>query len=455
MKKKVVFFAFAFLCITLHAQIADSSVFIRHIVINGNKITRGAVIDRELVFNIGDSCKQWQAAAQKSRENLLNTNLFNDVTIHLNNDTAIINVTERWYWWPNLFVMSEDPDVNIWVRHPKLNRLSYGITLENINFRGRKEILQLGFKTGFNESAFLFYSVPFINRERKVGLQVAAGLSRSREMFVDSRNNSMVYFSNNSKTLEKGLYTDITLTYRPAYRFVVKLRSSFDFSQIADTVLFSNPQYQSSPTLQFGSVNIIFQNDQRDHRAYPLQGYFIQGEINISSGSFSNKNLYKHIYAAANFKKLFKISKLLYSAHSVEGRYGFDRQNWFYDYSRPTGITKNVRGYELYYFPGSSYWLSRQQLKVLLLNNQKVKLPLIRMSQFNPAPLYVSFNVFSDIGKWYAVYKFTENSMSDKSQISVGAGIDLSTYYNKIIRVEYVLNKEGKKGLYLQFVNVF
>lgn len=382
----------------------------------------------------------------------MNTNLFNDVSITLNGDSVIIILNERWYWWPNILVHTEDPDINIWVRHPALNKLTYGLSIENKNFRGRKETLRLGLKTGFNESAFLMFSTPFLDKQKKWGLQIECSFSRNREMFIDCIDNNLIYFNNAGHTLESGFQTGLMMLYRPAYRFLIKIRTSFDLSKTADTVLNRNSLYQDKAILKTGTLNITCQIDQRNFKSYPLQGYFLQGEVNISSGISGN---YKKIYSAGIFKKLFRINKIFYTAHSFEGRIDLDKQNWFYDFRNTYDYMRNVRGYELYYFPCNSYWLSRQQLKILLINNKIIKLPLLKMSQFNPMPIYTSVNLFCDFGKCFDVYKTANNPASDKFQASTGIGIDFSTYYNKTLRIEYTINKEGKKGLYLQFINLF
>jgi outer membrane protein assembly factor BamA len=86
----------------------DTSFFIvKNILIKGNKITRDHIILRELSFKKNDTIciSKEKEIFRKSKENLLNTSLFNFVTIDTIHSNAgvsdiMITVIERWYLWP-------------------------------------------------------------------------------------------------------------------------------------------------------------------------------------------------------------------------------------------------------------------------------------------------------------------------------------------------------------------
>jgi hypothetical protein len=94
---------------TVAAGPAPESVQVGRIVITGNRITKPAIILRELLFREGDTLPRpvLEAALRRSRENLLNTSLFNFVDMALQPDAGqpgvehvIVHVAERWYLWP-------------------------------------------------------------------------------------------------------------------------------------------------------------------------------------------------------------------------------------------------------------------------------------------------------------------------------------------------------------------
>ncbi|MBN2520175.1 MAG: hypothetical protein JXB17_06710, partial [Bacteroidales bacterium] len=90
-----------------YLQVSDFYI-INNIKLAGNKLTKDKIIYREITFQIGDSIEKniLNQQISKSKENLLNTSLFNFVTFEkINIDSTYINIyvilEERWYIWPN------------------------------------------------------------------------------------------------------------------------------------------------------------------------------------------------------------------------------------------------------------------------------------------------------------------------------------------------------------------
>ena len=74
--------------LVLHAKFLaagqDTAFFVvRNIAITGNKTTKPFIIDRELAFKSGDTIDagKFNEVIERSRQNLLNTSLFNFVTM--------------------------------------------------------------------------------------------------------------------------------------------------------------------------------------------------------------------------------------------------------------------------------------------------------------------------------------------------------------------------------------
>ena len=87
-------------------QDTTSYVLVSDVVIHGNNVTKDAIIFRELTFGIGDTVPswQWEEELRVSRENVMNTTLFNFVTFEQHKDKSnkngiilVIDVVERWY----------------------------------------------------------------------------------------------------------------------------------------------------------------------------------------------------------------------------------------------------------------------------------------------------------------------------------------------------------------------
>ena len=95
-----------------------SDFVVRDIMIAGNRKTKEFIVRRELLFTEGDTLQADAADAVllRSKENLLNTSLFNYVTISLidlneHEKQVLVMLEERWYWWP--YIIFEQADRNL------------------------------------------------------------------------------------------------------------------------------------------------------------------------------------------------------------------------------------------------------------------------------------------------------------------------------------------------------
>jgi hypothetical protein len=89
------------------AVLKTSFLTIRNVNITGNKITKKYIIEREIPLKKGStySISDILSNLQLSRQNLMNTALFVDVTVDFTNwvnDSldVIADVKERWYYFP-------------------------------------------------------------------------------------------------------------------------------------------------------------------------------------------------------------------------------------------------------------------------------------------------------------------------------------------------------------------
>ena len=78
------------------------------------------------------------------------------------------------------------------------------------------------------------------------------------------------------------------------------------------------------------------------------------------------------------------------------------------------------------------------------------------MEQFKKSHYSLFTSLFTDIGYINDRYENeTVNKLANIALASVGLSLDYITYYDKIIRIEYSINKLGEKGVFLHFSNPF
>jgi hypothetical protein len=64
--------------------------------------------------------------------------------------------------------------------------------------------------------------------------------------------------------------------------------------------------------------------------------------------------------------------------------------------------------------------------------------------------LYVNF--FADFGYVHDDIFFKDNPYSNNLLAGAGIGLDLVTYYDKVFRTEFSINRQGDTGVYLHLI---
>jgi len=173
-----------------YAQYPTGKFVIGEIILKGNKKTKNYIIQRELTFSKGDSLVMEELihGLDKSRENLLRLPLFHFVRTQVEKSQSgeaaniTVEVSERWYTWLWPVFEISDRNFNTWLENGDLTRLSYGLFLQQENFRGRLEKLHIRAKMGYQQQILLLYEAPYLNRSKTIGagLQISSARERDR-----------------------------------------------------------------------------------------------------------------------------------------------------------------------------------------------------------------------------------------------------------------------------------
>ena len=119
------------------------------------------------------------------------------------------------------------------------------------------------------------------------------------------------------------------------------------------------------------------------------------------------------------------------------------------------GFDNYVRTYEYYVVDGQNFWLSKTAIKYSLIEKTNFEIPYVKMSQFKKAHYSLYISVFTDFGYVMDNQNFEENNLTNTLLFGRGISIDYITYYDKLLRIEYGINKLGEKGIFLHFTNPF
>jgi outer membrane protein assembly factor BamA len=439
------------------------TLFIRKIILTGNKITKPRIILSEMTFRAGDTLTvpALQAAMTASRQNVFNTKLFNFVTV----DTTLVPgtrqadvhvaVVERWYIWPVPILEISDRNFTVWWQTKDLSRLTYGMDLTFNNVRGRNETLRMLLHFGYNQLYGFTYKVPNLNRKQTIGFAFGSGLELNHELSVSTIDNKPVYVKDTSGYMKKIAYGYTELQLRPSFYSFHYFRLSYNYyffsGEIHEIPGFS---LVNSARQQFVTFSYLFRNDHRDASFYPLTGHIIEAEFNHTM-----PYAYAHnTFIKANLRKYWQIWKRWYFASGVTGKATLAKTQPYF-LQRGLGYGRDVvRGYEYYVIDGQQFLLLKSDLKFALVPQKVFRIPFIRTTKFNTIPLALYLNAFADLGYVYngrhsdPGYQKQGNTLENSLLAGVGLGIDLTTYYDVVIRVEGALNRLGQTGIFLNFI---
>ena len=456
MKKLYIFFFSLLFCSIINAS-GDSTLVISKINFIGNKLTQKDVITRELNFKIGDTVllSELSKLFKKSTENLMNISLFNFVTItdsiSYNSVIININVIERWYIWPIPIFDLADRNFNTWWKTKDFYRVNYGVDLAVYNFRGRNETLDFILSLGYDEKYGIIYKIPYINEKQTLGIIFSANYFQSHEIALKDSNNKVIFFKDNNYP-KKNLNISTGLIYRRNIHTTHTIQINYDKYFIQDTVLKLNKEYTLSSVnnQNYFSINYQFKHDFRDYKPYPLHGYYFDIEIMKYGLGLINDRDFDLYSLKSTFRKYFQFSKQLYFASGLT-----TMVNSLFPYLIQNGlgyVRDYVRGYEYYVVTGQSFILLKNNLKYEIIPQKVAKIKYIKTEKFNTIPYAFFVNLYSDMAYVYKKNDDKNNSLVNDLLVGYGIGIDFVTYYDKVLRLEYSLNKIGESGIFIHFM---
>ncbi|MBN2610226.1 MAG: hypothetical protein JXB00_01580 [Bacteroidales bacterium] len=435
---------------------------IKNIEITGNRVTRHSVVLRELTFNVNDTVDRHELEKMfvHSRENILKTSLFNYVyfdtlTEAPNLMQVIVRLEERWYIWPEFHFNHADRNLSAWWEDRDFTRINYGLGITHYNFRGRREKLSVKGITGFTTQLGIRYENIYIDRLKKHSVNFGAYYETQNKLDYITLNNKPELFN-----ADKVIFTKHNFFFRYSFRKKHhqshRLVAAYTNYIVDDTVVSLNPDFLGSAKnhLEFLTLIYFFENDRTDLKYYPLKGSLFTFTL-TSSGLLSNS--FNKIELRTGYHRFFTLGKRWYANAGLKMQIA-GKNTVPYIALVGFGYDDFLRGYEKYVMDGYNYLLYRSTLKFELLPVRIFKLNFLSFRQFNKIHLSSYLNLFFDAGYAYNYndsYKNYGNNLVNKALYSTGAGLDLVTYYDKMLRIDFALNSIGETGVFISMLQKF
>ncbi len=426
------------------------------VVLVGNRVTRERILRAELDVREGDTLAlaDLPARLEANRRRLFNLQLFHAVLVQAscqgNGQLVLLFVVqERIYTFPVPILSIADRNLRAWRDRPdRWRRLDYGIHLVRNNFRGRNEQVTANLQLGFNRKYELFYEAPGLGRARRVGFGTGISFSQSRSVDYRTFDDLLVPYRADEAFPIQRFYASGGLRLRHTVQLLTAFDVSYHREEILDSVSFYNPSYfLGRARREFLDFSLASTLNQRNTFAYPLTGQFAQGLL--VHRVFLNPGLPALTTLRLVYDHYFSLGHRFYYAFELNGQVRLTRALAYAD-ARALGYDALVRGYDAYVVDGRHYGLVQQGLSYRLFKASEIHLMGINNPKINTIPLVAYLNLFTDAGYVVAPAAPAENQLPNRLLRSVGLGLHLITYYDRVFTLEYTLNGLGQTGYFLR-----
>jgi outer membrane protein assembly factor BamA len=441
-------------------QAQNDSVTIARIHVSGNEKTKEKIILRELSILPGErySRQSLKREIERTQSALINTQLFNYVEVtEIQVDSVFSDVfvflKERFYLWPVPIFKFADPNFNTWWLTKDFSRTNFGVVVLKKNFRGRNEDLGAKVQLGYSKEFAATYRLPYLTKNQKTGGGFWVGYVQNDEVTIGTEDNKRVFYTGNDGNSRDELSFRTYISYREKIHTTHHLEFRHHRVRVNDSIQSLSWQYlqNNAESMIFPTLWYTLKIDRRDNRGYPLEGSFTQVDI-VKHGFFNiGKNAPDILQLNLLHSQLFPVSNRVFFAMQIKAKV-IPTQDLPYYFQEGLGYQHYVRGYEYYVIDGQHFGLFRSNIKYRLFGPKIHDIDWLANTNFAKLHYAVYMNLFIDAGYVHDRRYFRENPLANQMIYGTGIGLDLVSFYDKVIRFEYSMNKELERGFFIHFM---
>jgi outer membrane protein assembly factor BamA len=438
---------------------APEKVVINNIFVIGNEKTKRNIILRELNVKAGIEY-DWEELLQFIKEDqkkIYNLLLFNNVEITplISGDELIellVVVSERRYILPSLIFNLADRNFAEWWTNQgrSFSRVNYGARLSNNNVGGRNEKLRIGGQLGFTKAFDVMYSFPYLDAKQRHGISAQFNYFTNKTVPLRSENNRQLFYTNDQEdVLRKNRAAFLRYTYRGSFYNFHFVTFGYQNTRMHEDVLNLNPNYffHEGNQLKFATLGYNFRHDNRDNIAYSTDGQLLS--LGLNRYGIFNRDHFKDWEFTLLANKYHKFNRFFHIASGVSANAYLKREQP-YTMVRGIGYFPNfIRGYELNVVEGQQTFVNKNSFRVTLLDLAYEVSGFMPVEGFSYIPLKLYLSANFDHGFVNDQNRLPENTRLTNSYLyGYGLGLDLVTFYDTVLRLEYSVNRQNERILF-------
>lgn len=444
---------------------ASDKLCVKTISVMGAKKTKPWVVLRELSFGRGDSipAADLSKIVMRNQQNVFNLGLFNEVVVEplplMKDIHFIIHVKERWYIFPIPKLRVEERnsyDLLESVFSGNFHRLVYGLDLTWDNVSGRNETLDFYGQLGFSKRLRVNFRLPAFLGKPYTDLSVGYSYISNNEIITGTEEGQVRWERTEAEPIQSSHATYLGIRQRFNLYESLNTWLSFNHYTFSDSLSLFNPEFLPEAEMPFAypSLTVSYRNDRRDWHSFPLKGFQYQlmfryaGPAGISDTQFAKVG-----GTWAQYLPLGERWNFSYGVHNVltigqnvpfleKSAIGLSTRGF-------PGVSSNLRGYERYAIDGSFIHMTKAEWKFALIPYRFIHIKQIPFSQFQDMPFGLYLTAFCDLG--YISDKTINNSdtyLKDKWLTGYGVGLNLISFYDRLLRIEFSTNHFGESGIF-------
>jgi outer membrane protein assembly factor BamA len=431
---RIIFYFIFFFVITAFADEQEfSGKTITSILVIGNEETKEDVITREMLLNIGDTFNDSLRVLSERR--ITNLFLFNDVEIipvpDNQNLALLVKVTERLFIFPFPEVRIEDRD---W------KKLTYGIGLAHINFRGRNEklfgIALFGYRPGFQ----IDYYNPWIGEKNRYTSRISIRKYNTDHKVLNLSEDHFFTSWTLGKYWDRYLFNQLTISYEN-----VQIPKN-DFKNNTAVLPVPSNNYEDD----IAGISLSLNYDTRDLIVYPSQGWYARIAFD-QEGLFNPQIDYSQYFLELRHYKSVGPFVLAGRAFTLQTLGTLPVHRYIY-----LGFDERIRGHFSKIKTGQHLLIGNFETRFHLISLQKYNFPSLFLPQSSTQNLKFGLDgaLFFDTGVVWG-NDLTDPEQTKKERMlknqkalsGFGAALRFRLPYIELARLEYAFNENLKSEI--------
>jgi hypothetical protein len=280
-----------------------------------------------------------------------------------------------------------------------------------------------------------------------------AGISygQNREVNYMTLQNRQIPLKGDGGFLHSYIGGFLQFNYRPRIKTTHTFGIGYNYETIADTITKLNPSFSLGPIIRYPELFYKMSYYDVDFIPYPTKGFF--GELSLRRqglGIASPVNLWE---LTAKASQTWPInSKYFFNLRGV----GTIKLPFSQPYTGKQFIGYDGRflqGYEYYVIDGVAGGYAKASISRPVFSAH-VHIPSQRMKSLSNIPIKMYAKTFVNAGYVYNT-KAGENQLTNSFLYSGGIGVDIVTYNDFVIKIEWSFNRLGENRVYLHQRNDF